>query len=460
MLTGFDNEGTPQPALVGGVLTVNGSGSITAGTVDMNLSNTAGVQTNSVTAGTYSIGSDHRGCMAITTSAGTQNYRFSVGNITSGVASTGHMIDFDSTGPFTSGVLRKQDTSAFSTSQVTGKYAFGISAPQNTNNGGKFGAVGVLNLSTGSITGGEVDYNQAGSVDGSLTAFPASPASITSGSYSIGSNGRGTLSFLPPGNNSNTVSTEIYVVSATDVLVMSGDDQTQNSIFAGELLQQSGSFSASTMSGNYILPLSGQDGLSSTDVTLIRLNASGGNLSATVEDNSGGSFSSKTGSGTYTVASTGRSLWTLAGSTNNLVVYLVNANEGFFLNSDGGVESGVLLSQTGSPFSASSASGSYAFGTVAADASAVSDSSGVAVFDGVSAITGASDDNSGGSLSIGNPISQSYTIDSTGLGLSPSGCTIGATSTTCSTIIYVISPTKAVVLDPTSTNPGIQIGDK
>jgi Putative Ig domain len=468
LLSGFDNEGTPEPALVGGVLTVNGSGSITAGTVDMNLSATAGVQTNSVTSGTYSIGSDHRGCMAITTAAGTQNYRFSVGNITSGVASTGHMIDFDAAGPFTTGELRKQDTTAFSTSGVTGKYAFGVSAPQNINScnnstcGGKFGAVGVFNLSTGSVSGGEVDYNSNGGVDGTLTAFPTNPGSISSGgTYTIGSDGRGTLQFLPPGNNPSTVSTIIYVVSATDVLVMSSDNQTQNSIFAGELLQQSGSFSSSTLSGNYILYNSSLNGSSGTNVSLIRLHASSPNLTATIEQNNGGMFGSQTGSGTYNVASTGRSLWTLAGSSNNPVVYLVNSNEGFFLNSNGGVESGVLVSQTGSSFSASSASGSYAFGTIDPGASTVSDSSGVAIFDGVSNITGASDDNSGGSLDVGQTINQSYTIDSsTGLGLSPSTCTVSATSTSCHVIFYVISPTKAVIMDPTSASPGVQIGDK
>ncbi len=465
VLTGLDNEGTPEPALVGGVLTLNGSGSITAGTVDMNLSTTAGVQTNSVTSGTYSIGSDHRGCMAISTAAGTQNYRFSVGNITSGVASTGHMIDFDATGPFTAGELRKQDTTAFSTSKVTGKYAFGISAPQNINScnqsvcGGKFAAAGVFDLSSGSITGGEVDFNGNGSIDNSFTTFPATAEPLGSGTYTIGANGRGTMSFLPPGSASNA-NAIVYVVSATDVLVMSSDDQTQTSIFAGELLQQSGTFSASTLSGNYILYNSAINGSGGTNVSLIRVNTSSGNLNATLQQNHGGTFGSQTGSGTYTVDSNGRSLWTISGGSNNPLVYLVNSSEGFFLGSNQGVESGVLMSQTGSPFSASSANGTYAFGTIDPAAATVSDSSGDVIFDGVSAITGSSDDNSGGFLTVGQAINQSYTIDPTGLGLSPAGCTVSSTSTNCNTIFYVISPTKAVVMDPTSTSPVVQIGDK
>jgi Putative Ig domain len=476
LLKGFDNgnlageNGQTEPALVGGVLTFNGtnnSGSISAGAIDLNLDGTAGVDSLTVSSGTYQVGSDHRGCMVMNLSDGsTEHYAFSVGNISSGIASIGHMINFDTAGPFTAGILKKQDTTAFSTSKVTGKYAFGVSSPQNTNAcnngpcGGKFGAAGVFNLSAGTITGGEVDYNANGGIDNNLTAFPASPGSISSGGiYTIASDGRGTLSFLPPGNGASTVHTIIYVVSATDVLVMSSDNQTQNTIFAGELLQQSGSFSTSTLSGNYILSISSLSG-SNTDVSLIRLNASSGNLTAAIQENNSGAYDSNSGSGTYTVASTGRSLWTLAGSNNNPVIYLVNANEGFFLSANGGVDYGLLESQTGGPFSASSASGTYAFGTSDPDSSAVSDSSGAAIFDGFSNITGSADDNSDGSLYIAQPISQSYTIDSTGLGLSPSGCTYNATSTTCTTIFYVVSPTKAIILDPTSSNPGLQTGDK
>jgi len=207
VLKGFDNgtgtlETGPEPVLIGGVLTFNGTGGITAGAIDMNLN--AGVQTNlSVTSGSssYHVTSDQRGCMVVTTSAGTQNYRFSLGNITSGVASTGHVIGFDTTGPFTSGIMRRQTSSAFSTSQVTGNFAFGVSSAQNTHScnggttcGGAFGAVGVFNFSSGSVTGREVDFNSNAQLDASSanTTWPASPVAINSGgAYTVSAtNGR------------------------------------------------------------------------------------------------------------------------------------------------------------------------------------------------------------------------------------------------------------------------------
>ena len=205
-LTGFDASG--NVALIGGVLTASGaSGSSNlTGVIDINLS--GGVQSNLQLASgsNYTVGSDGRGCMAITTTAGTQNYRFSLG-----ASGNGHMIDFDTAGPFTTGVLRKQTASAFSTAQITGNYAFGVSSPQDSaQGGGKFAAMGVLNLSKGSVTGGSLDanhYNASTSTDkldgvSGATAWPASPIAISSGgTYTVGTNGRGTLSFTPSGNN-------------------------------------------------------------------------------------------------------------------------------------------------------------------------------------------------------------------------------------------------------------------
>jgi hypothetical protein len=84
----------------------------------------------------------------------------------------------------------------------------------------------------------------------------------------------------------------------------------------------------------------------------------------------------------------------------------------------------------------------------------VGDESGVATFTpATTSISGISDRNSSGSQNLGSPFGPlSYSIDSTGLVSIPSGCTILATSTTCQTLIYVISPTKAVVMDIGSTN--------
>jgi len=479
VLKGFDagtatGETGPQPVLVGGVLTFNGAnngGLITAGTIDINQN--SGFTTNTVTSGSYGVTSDHRGCMVITTSAGTQNYRFSLGNITSGVASTGHVIDFDIAGPYTTGILRKQTVSAFSTSQVTGNYAFGVASPQNvlscnngTNCGGNFGAVGVFNLSTGSITGGEVDFNNNGQLDGSTTAtnFPTSPISINAGgTYTISStSGRGTLDFTPAGTGGTAVTTVIYVVSSTEVLVLDSDLQTNNSLFAGELLKQSGTFSANPLSGAYVGYQSslGFTTAGTSRATLILLSASGTGISGTQLRNDGGSFQSKSLSSlTYSVTSTGR--MTFTSGTNQPVLYLVSPNQAFFLNGNTNVDTGFFQSQTGGPFTNSSASGAYAFGAIDPQDANADHNSGVATFTPATTnITVTEDKNGNGSQNTGQTQSFTYSIDSTGLVHIPSGCTISATSTTCQTVLFVISPTKAVIMDTSSTNPNIQVADQ
>src|SRR5260370_25077004 len=81
--------------------------------------------------------------MVITPCAGTQYYRFPLGTIISSVASTGHVIGFDSAGPFAAGIMRKQSGGPFSNASANGSYAFGGSSPQNAaQGGGKFGLVG------------------------------------------------------------------------------------------------------------------------------------------------------------------------------------------------------------------------------------------------------------------------------------------------------------------------------
>src|SRR5208282_1433411 len=360
VLKGIDNTG--NPAIVGGVLTFNGTdgdGLITAGTIDVNVN--AGVQTLlNVTSGTYSVGSNQRGCMTITSSLGTYTYRFSLGNITSGVAATAHVIDFDTTGPFVTGTMRKQTGGPFSTSQVTGTYAFGGSSAQN------------------------ITFNSATS------------------SYTIASNGRGTLTIGIVGVATSSHSV-LYAVSPTDALFMSSDPQTTNNISAGEAIQQTGApFSANPLSGTYI----GYDsGLGSTFLSTTRtdiillgpLTSGDANLSGTQIKNHNGAISTGSITGTYSTSPAGRMI--VAGGGPAL--YLANTGAAFFLNNNVSVDTGFFESQSAASFSNTSVSGTYAFGTVDPEDPNVTDEDGVATFTSPT-INGTSDDNGFGSQSPNN----------------------------------------------------------
>jgi hypothetical protein len=145
---------------------------------------------------------------------------------------------------------------------------------------------------------------------------------------------------------------------------------------------------------------------------------------------------------------------TFTGGTNQGILYLVSPNQAFFVNGNSVVDTGFFQSQTGT-----SASGTYAFGTLDPQFPNGSDNSGVATFASPN-INVTEDDNSNGSQNTGATQSFTYSIDSTGLVHIPSGCTISAASTTCQSVVYVISPTKAVIMDAGSTNPKVQVADQ
>jgi len=468
LLKGFDGSG--NPALVIGTLTFDGAGTITAGAVDMNLN--SGVQSDiPVTSGTYGIGNDQRGCMVITSSAGTQNYRFSVGNITGGVASTGHMIDFDSAGPFTAGILRKQSGGPFSNAVVNGSYAFGGSSLQNSALCGspcRFGIIGVIGLDgNGGVSGGSEDFNQNGTVDGNAanTTWPTSPISIDSGgTYSVSANGRATLTFSF-GGGAGTINTVLYLVSPGETLFMSTDPQTTSSISAGTALLQSGTpFSANPLSGTYIGYDSGTGvtGVGRTDLYLLGPLTSGNNALAGVQyRNTGGTLNSGGLAGaTYSVSAAGRMIVS-GGGGHQPVLYLASTRQAFFLQSNLSVDSGFFEIQSGSPFSNSSASGTYAFGFIDPVLPSSGAISGVAAFTpATTSISLTADGNGSGGSALGQTQNLTYSIDNTGQGLIPSGCSINVAPFTCQRAFYVISPTKAVVMDVQSSNPEIQTADK
>jgi len=469
VLRGFDASG---PVGIGGTFDADGKGGVakSVGIEDINTTAGAGPQLNlsiNSASSSYSVGSDRRGCLTIGTSAATQTFRFSLGAISAGVASTGHIIQFDSTGSHTAGVLRKQDSTAFSTAQISGNYAFGASGPRV--GGGKFAVVGMLALSGGVVQAGSVvDTNDNGSVDNAGTTYPINPISITSGSYTISPNGRGTLSLVPSGSPT-TVHAVLYVVSSSELLVLSSDPQSLINLFAGSALQQlGGPFSNSSLNATSVVYFSGLANSGGTTVSRVTAGIvtipSSGTFSFSGQQNSGGTISPQGATGTYSVASNGRV--TLSGSGGRPIFYLVSANRAFALLTDDNlasphVESGFVEPQTGSPFSNSSASGTYAFGTIQPEDSSVSDEAGFAKFDAAGNVSGTSDRNSAGTLTGGSTFSQTYSIDATGLGVVPANCSIG---TTCETIFFVISPTKAVVFDvkpsATPTHPKLQIAEQ
>jgi hypothetical protein len=462
LVKGFDNGagsgegGTPQPIMMGAVLYVNGTdgnGTVAAGTFDINSATTHGVQETGVS-GTFQMGSDQRGCMTLTTSSGTPqtfNFRISVAGINSGVASTVHIVDFDAAGPFVSGVMLQQDTSAFTT-PLTGNYAFELASPQNSANGGKVAAAGVLTLAYttgGMVTGGELDMNDAGQLDGTSTAWSsATPLTVGSGgTYFVSTaNGIGNVIFPVTINGvAGNVVCQIYIVSANEILIMSGADETQTgNIFGGGvlLLQTNATFSDSSLSGTSVLHESGLQTSPSVGTTLIGTLTTNGSGTANLYgwQNSGTAIQNQTWAGTAQVAANGRVIFLTGGGTNPPLFWLVANNEGFYLGADASAESGFFEPQTSTAVTTGTP---YAFGSVDPELAGTDQEVGVATFTGGN-LSGTTDNSLSGTLAPDTAFGPlTYSVDGTGLGSIPSGCMI-ATSGSCQQIFYIISPTKGV----------------
>jgi len=458
-MQGFDANGA---VALGGMFDADGAGHIAHAIGVEDINSSTGVQTNVSIDGTsssYSVGGDNRGCVAIATSAGTAIYRFALGVIRSGVASKGRFIEFDNTGTLGSGVFEKQDPSAFSAFGINGNYAFGADATSALVNSSRnrFAMVGAFAANgSGGITSGELDANNSGNVNksGGLN-YPMSGLAFT-GSYAVSSNGRGTMNFMV---GTQTVNMSLYMVSASEVLFVSVDPQSSNAPFTGSALQQSGApFSISSVSGPSVLYVSGlcascgPNATPASDLIAgIFTVSNSGSYSLTGEESKAGGISSFKDAATVSVAPNGRV--SAAGGARPPLLYLVSPGKAFVMLVDGGVYAGFAELQTGGPFTNHSANGTYVFGSITVTHQNITHESGVATYDGIGTVSGTSDTALVGSTSSNPSIKPDQAFNYTYL-VSPNG----RLALTNGPVIYLISPTKQVVLnsDPSDLYPRLE----
>ncbi len=229
-------------------------------------------------------------------------------------------------------------------------------------------------------------------------------------------------------------------------------------------MQSGAPFAANPLSGTYIGYDSGTGitGVGRTDLFLLGPMISGNSALAGVQyRNTGGTFASGGLAGsTYAVSASGRMIVS-GGGGHQPVLYLASTSQAFYLSSNVSVDDGFFELQSGGPFSTSSASGIYSLGLIDPVVAASGAISGIADFTSATTSINLTLDGNGGSGPVADQTqSLTYSIDSTGLGLIPSGCSISVTPPTCDTAFYVISPTKAVAMDVQSGHPELQTAHK
>jgi hypothetical protein len=412
----------------------DGNGNITHGMVDMN--SWFGPAQDTFT-GTYCIPTNFNlGTMTINpiTYRNPRTLAFSVQS-----DGNGNVIFFDTNADFCSGcglggfhgsgVLRRQQTTLFSTSEIVGSYAFGFSGAD----GGapSLAEAGVITADgSGNIIGGEYDFNFGGTI--------TTGAVVSAGSaYSVQSTGRGTATIIS--TTSNPVSLVFYVVSPSEVLFL----QNNAPVVAGRGLLQSGSFNNSSLSGNMVIGI--EDSQAEAEAGILTADGSGSfTYSMDVESTDIG-WGSAPGTGTYLVASNGRvQLSGIGTSSAAPVAYLVGQNEAFLVGTDANVGFGKITPQSGSNFSTASLSGNFMGGSEQPAGPLAGDEVDFVRFSAASGSVMGADDQSAEnsefkySPSGGVGIFGTYTISSNGR--------VVLTNGVQQTIIYMISSSQFIAL--------------
>jgi uncharacterized repeat protein (TIGR01451 family) len=456
-LQGFQGSNAGTPIASAGSFSADGAGNITGGEVDFNGASGASHLAVTSSGSLYKValdptGAGYMGCLTLSTSASSATFHFSLGGKNgSNIFTKGRIIRFDDTtgtGTRGSGVLRLQDATAFSTgdtSQLKSNYAFGLDGVDFA--GGHFAIAGsfALNPPNGAVSNLAFDADDAGSllsnVTGGTGTFTTDSSTPTTGYF---------LFTLSAGGNTNHEA--VYVVNANEFFVLQTDAfGSGNSIISGRGVVTASSFTQSSLSGQYIIHLTGIDTsctVNSTpaqcaDVNLGLLDLTSGTLSGTLYEYEIGNVTpaQTISGGTYTVASSsGRVTLTGAGNHPPVAYLAVPATDGisvFFVGTDNSSAFGIAESSSGS-FTTAGLAGNYFFSTEDPGDNTVASEVGVASVTSGGVVIGTGDQS--GSNGLGSQaISATVSItNSNGIGTVTSGSDPAVPAITNGTKLFFI----------------------
>jgi hypothetical protein len=294
---------------------------------------------------------------------------------------------------------------------LNGQYAFDYSG---NNTQGALQQVGTFQADgKGNLSNGIEDVNSGAGV------FPDVPFT---GTYTVGSDGRGSLVITPSAASGlNPETFDIVLVSNQRLRLIRFDLSTGSGTAE---LQDSTAFANLALSGNYIVNLDGIDAAGATvsSIGLLDLGGGGGIASGQLDQNDNGSVNTQVGtSGTYGIASTGRGTMTLKGNlgTFDFAFYVVSSQKIKMISTDQfPVWIGSANLQQGSGFSNSTLAGRMVFEAGGNNASGGVDDAGTFATGGSAGTftNGVGDQNSDGTLTQGYTFTGSYTVNNNGYG--------------------------------------------
>ncbi len=393
---------TPGAYQVAGVLQANGSGNITGGELIYEDQPNNGNALDSINSGSYSIGTDGRGIITLTTgdtSIGVNGVLTLSVAMFSGVQ--GRITQFD-TSATSNGTLDLQ--TPFSINPLSGGYAF-VTNGVDLANIAPLGMGGVLNVSSGtvSVSGSVMDANDNGTVTLNAALTQAGSAAAPD------QMGKVVINVSPTFPSSPSLTLVGFIVDDTHMKLIERDHGF--GITAGTAIAQgkaTGSFTANaSFSGTMVFATSGFS--QNTPVPSVYAGQftadGGGNLkNGYADENLGGATTfNDTLTGTYTVDSTGtgrvqaNTTYGSHGAGPSLDFYLTGnlTTPALILQVDNTpMETvGVAYTQAPGPPGVSSFSGSYGIGFTAFPSGGEDDGTGQLNADGTGAFSGNGDIN-------------------------------------------------------------------
>jgi hypothetical protein len=303
------------PAASVGQIVLNGSGSV-SGVLDVNERGT--FSGNLAFTGNYIIGSQGRGTAISATSYGTSNYVFYIVN-----AKTIEFLSVDPIpGLIETGTAVAQQSAPFGNGSL-GSSVFLLSGG-DASTGATLVAAGRFDTDgAGNLQNGVVDENDSGVFSDSLP--------LSAGSYSIASNGRGTISATTTKGTSTFV---FWLTSPGNAQLIESD--TVGAASGIVLAQQNGGFNNSSMQGNFAFVLGGASS-SQPFAGLGQVAANGaGGFTGNEDVNAGGSTAPNVAiNGTYSIGQNGHGAGTVTGAkTTPVRVLLISQSSGVFISAD------------------------------------------------------------------------------------------------------------------------------
>lgn len=429
-LKGIDASGFAFYAV--GTVTSDGNGNITGGEEDLNDVASGYFSATTVT-GTYSVGTDGRGTLNLSSSLGSFSYAFAMRGLTNA-----GLNEIDNNVINAVGNLEQQATGI---SAPSGNYAFGFSGT-GLACGGTASSAGIFTLS-GTTVGGIQDLNCGGNI---------TQAQSLSGTYTaIDTLGRGTGSFSASTGSSAFV---YYVVSANRYRFMCPDVAT---FFLGSAdLQTQGTFANSDFSGNFVISTSANT-VAGISYTLMQLNASNGSVSTGFYDvNDTGVVGQSSLTGAYTLSANGRisGSFTVSNFPLPFTMYMISPTQAYYLDlRTNAVGGGNVYAQSSAVTTNAAWAGSYAtlqfgyfiVGGVIVPSNSTSVSGQISA-DGNGNLAGTLDFNDPSSIFTAQTLQGTYSV-----GMVAPGRTIVAITTqlegTRNYVAYIVSPTQVQLLE-------------